>query len=280
MSAIAQDIAQDLVATKAPLGRARHAPGSIYTSAEIYAREKAKIFMKDWLCVGRVEEIENPGDYMTFKVTDEPIIVARATDGAIHAYRNSCAQRGLVVAKDSGNAMGSPGGFTCDYHGWSYDLTGQLVGAPFMEDVEDFDLTSCRLPPLQCDMWAGWIFVCFDGEAPPLADYLSSFADEFAVLGMGSCRLGNKQMWEVACNWKIMNENNHDLYHVHATHADTFGDAITHAGLKFNLGENGTISSFYSDAPLQPDRKSLFGPMPWLQDRPYEFACVGHLRPT
>ena len=265
-----------LTAARAPIRRARHSPGFIYTSEEIYAREKETIFMRDWLCVGRVDEIENPGDYMTFRVMDEPIIIARAADGAINAFRNSCAHRGLVVAKESGNTKG----FTCDYHGWSYDLTGKLVGAPFMEDVQDFDLSNCRLPPLMSDVWAGWVFVTFAADAPALADHLSEFADEFAVLGMGSCRTGNKQSWEVACNWKIMNENNHDLYHVQATHADTFGDAITHGGLKFNLTDGGRVSAFYSDAPLLPDRKSLFGPMPWMQDQPYEFACVGHLPPN
>ena len=84
-------------------------PGYIYTSEEIYRREKDKIFMKDWLCIARVEEVEKPGDYLTFTVMDEPLIIARATDGTVNAYRNSCAHRGLVVAKGSGNATG----FTC-----------------------------------------------------------------------------------------------------------------------------------------------------------------------
>ncbi len=273
---ITERLRHDIAATRAPLREARHAPAAIYTSPEIYALEKSKIFMRDWLCIARSEEIAKPGDYLTFMVMDEPIIITRDVGGSINVFRNACAHRGLVVAKGSGNAKG----FSCEYHGWRYDLAGRLVGAPFMDQVEGFDLSQCRLPPLGCDVWEGWIFVSFADDAPPLTEYLGEFADDFAMLGMGRCRAGYKQSWEVACNWKIMNENNHDLYHVQAVHADTFGDAITHAGLNFNLRDNGRISSFYSDAPLQSDRRLLFGRMPWMEDQPDEFACVGHLPPN
>ena len=249
---IAQSLAQDIAATKAPINRARHLPGYMYTSEEVYALEKEKIFMREWLCV------------------------ARAADGSINAYRNSCAHRGLVVAKGSGNAKG----FTCDYHGWSYDLAGQLVGAPFMDDVQDFDLSTCRLPPLRCEVWAGWVFVSFNADVGPLSDDVALFESEFSLLDMGSCRSGDKQVWDLACNWKIMDENNHDLYHIQATHAGTFGAGITTEGLGFNLHEGGRFSAFYNDPPLVPEGKSLFGAMPWMKQQPYDFACLGHMPPN
>ena len=270
------ELKRAIAATKAPLNRARHMPGYIYTSEEIYRLEKDKIFMKDWLCIARVEEVEKPGDYLTFTVMDEPLIIARATDGTVNAYRNSCAHRGLVVAKGSANAKG----FTCAYHGWSYDLTGQLVGAPFMDDVENFDLSTCRLAELQCDVWAGWVFVSFNPDAPPLGEHTAPFAEEFGVLQMGSCRTGVKQVWDLACNWKIMDENNHDLYHIQATQADTFGAGITNHEMGFNLHKDGRFSAFYKDPPLLPEGKTQFGAMPWMEDKPYDFACLGHLPPN
>ena len=274
--AVHSDLDRDIAATRAPINRARHAPGYIYTSQEIYELEKEKIFMKDWLCIARAEEVQNPGDYITFHIMDEPIIIARSADGTINAYRNSCAHRGLVVAKGSGNAKG----FTCEYHGWSYGLTGQLVGAPFMEDVEGFDLSTCRLPPLQCDVWAGWVFVSFNDDAPALADHMSAFDEEFSVLNMGGCRTGVKQVWDLPCNWKIMDENNHDLYHIQATHADTFGAGIANNELGFNLHEDGRFSAFYHDPPLLPGGETQFGAMPWMKDKPYDYASIGHMPPN
>ena len=274
--AITETLARDIAATKAPISRARHAPGYIYTSPDIYKLEKDKIFMKDWLCVARVEELENVGDFMTFEVMNEPIIIAHAANGSINAFRNSCAHRGLVVAKGSGNAKT----FSCEYHGWSYDLTGHLVGAPYMDEVQDFDLAGCRLAPLGCDIWAGWIFVTFNDQASALADDIAGWDEEFAVLGMGKCRSGFKQVWDLPCNWKIMDENNHDLYHIQATHADTFGAGITNEEMGFNLHEDGRFSAFYHDPPLLPEGSTQFGAMPWLKDKPYDFACLGHLPPN
>ena len=63
-------------ATRAPLRNARHLPGEIYTSPELFEREKEAIFMSQWVCVARVEEIEKPGDYLTFRVMGESVIAA------------------------------------------------------------------------------------------------------------------------------------------------------------------------------------------------------------
>ena len=88
----------DFGETRAALSKARHLPGYIYTSPEVYQLEKDKVFMKDWLCVGRMEEVENPGDYMALRVLDEPIIVARDTAGKVNAFANVCQHRGVEVA--------------------------------------------------------------------------------------------------------------------------------------------------------------------------------------
>ena len=58
-----------------PLVEARHAPGPVYASPEVYRLEVERLFRRDWLLVGREEELAEPGDYMTLRVADEPIIV-------------------------------------------------------------------------------------------------------------------------------------------------------------------------------------------------------------
>ena len=63
--------------TLPPRPQARHLPGHIYTSPEVFEREKRQIFLKDWLCVGRVEELEKPGDYLALRVVNEPVVVCR-----------------------------------------------------------------------------------------------------------------------------------------------------------------------------------------------------------
>ena len=275
--AVAEDLSlsRDLSETRAELGRARHLPGYVYDSPEVFALEKEKIFLKDWLALARVEEIEQPGDYMTFRVLGEPVVVCRDGEGAINAFANVCAHRGVEVASGEGNLKE----FSCPYHGWLYDLQGRLVGAPYMKEAAGFDPKSCRLTPLRCDEWRGWMFVNFDADAVPLAEFAAEYEKEFAFLHHEKTRLATKHVVDLDCNWKFVVENVQDFYHVQVLHLDTFGGHINIDDFVFNVKENGGFSSFYDAAPDTPDSKSLFGQMPWLADKPMSFAYTGYLPP-
>lgn len=266
----------DFAQTRASLQKARHLPGYVYTSPEIYQLEKEKIFMKDWLCVGRMEEIENPGDYIALRLLDEPIILARDNDGNVGAFANVCRHRGVEVASGSGNTQE----FSCPYHGWLYDLQGNLVGAPYMKEAEGFDPTSCQLTPLGFGEWRGWMFVNFDSNAAPLEEFIAEYEKEFAFLHHEKTRLATKHVVELDCNWKFVVENLQDFYHVQVLHLDTFGGHINIDDFVFNVKEKGGFSSFYDAAPDTPDSQSLFGQMPWLADKPMSFAYTGYLAPN
>ena len=262
--------------TRDSLENARHLPGYVYTSPEIYQREKEMIFMKDWLCVGRMEEVENPGDYMALRIMDEPIIVARDNDGNVGAFANVCKHRGVEVASGAGNLQE----FSCPYHGWLYDLQGKLIGAPYMKEAEGFDPTNCQLERLQFGEWRGWMFVNFDPNAGPLDKFVAEYEREFAFLQHDKTRLATKHVVNLDCNWKFVVENLQDFYHVQVLHLDTFGAHIDIDDFVFNVKENGGFSSFYDAAPDTPNSESLFGQMPWLADKPMSFAYTGFLAPN
>ena len=271
------DTIKDAVArTLNPLDEARHLPGAVYTSAEVLALEKERIFMRDWLCMARVEEIENPGDYMTFRVLGEPVLIARAEDGEINAFANVCRHRGVEVASGEGNVKE----FSCPYHGWLYDLKGNLQGVPFMKNVKDFDFKNCRLKTLKTGIWAGFVFVSFDPDVEPLEDFVKDFEAAFGMLKMEQCRLADKLVADLDCNWKLVVENFMDYYHVQTIHTETFGGAIDMAELDFEIKERGFFSSFYDAAPMVIGQKRLFGKMPWMAQHTESFACTGILAPN
>ena len=205
--------------TRQELRRASHAPGEIYTSREVFRREVEVYFKRDWLYVGRVEELAEPGDYVALRLIDEPVLVARDKNGALHACYNMCAHRGVEVAYGSGNTRS----FKCPYHGWVYGLDGRLTGAAYMDDSDEFDLKNCRLPPLRLEVWRGNMFINFDPQARPLGEALAEFEKDFAFLGWEKCRLANRIELELACNWKFVHENLMDFYHVGVLHAKSFG---------------------------------------------------------
>ena len=109
---MANRFAADIARTQAPLVQAHHLPGDFYTSPHTYGLEKERIFHKDWLCVGRVEEFAQPGDYCTLRIADEPIIVCRDDEGGLNAFYNVCRHRGTEVAVGQGNTPS----FQCPYH--------------------------------------------------------------------------------------------------------------------------------------------------------------------
>jgi phenylpropionate dioxygenase-like ring-hydroxylating dioxygenase large terminal subunit len=262
--------------TLKPISQARHAPGDIYASPEVFAMEKEKLFMKQWLCVGREEEVAKKGDYMTHSVMGEPIVIARNETGQVKAFYNQCQHRGVEVAQGSGNTRR----FMCPYHAWTYDLNGQLVGAQYMQESEGFDVKNCRLKQLKCETWHGWIYVNFDPNSGPLSDTVGFLEEAFGELRQQDCGLAFKFTLTMNCNWKLVYENQLDNYHVGVLHAATVGRHQASAERSFNLRPNGRLFVNYGSRPTTPDGVSLFGKMPWLEHQPDTFARTGFLPPN
>mgnify|MGYP001185425345 CR=1 FL=1 len=278
---------EEIAETRRGLHEARHLPGYIYTSPEIFAEEKERIFMVDWLCMARVEEFPNLGDYKTFDVMGDPIAIARGPDG-LSAFSNICAHRGVEVFQGQGNGKS----FSCPYHGWTYDLEGKLLGAPYMKENQSFDPKVCRLPPLKLDTWAGFVFVNFNMDAPPLSTHVADFAADFDFLRMGELRLApapvrpksegggrERGRGEQKCNWKLFVENIVDEYHMAVAHSTTNGRFLTDNS-KFTLHDNGGYMWEYDAGPSTLTGEALFDPIPWLVDQRERFSISGFLRPN
>src|SRR5436305_618846 len=108
-------------------------PFRLYSDADQYALEQERIFKgATWSYLCLAVEVRNPGDYFVTSVGETPVIVARTQAGELHAFVNRCAHRGsLLCLKRRGNTDG----ITCVYHGWSYDLAGNLTGVAFERGV-------------------------------------------------------------------------------------------------------------------------------------------------
>lgn len=266
----------DLDRARLPVERARHAPGFIYTCPEVFKAEKAEIFMRDWLCVGREEEIPNKGDYTALRILDEPLLIVRAENDEINAFSNICAHRGVEVAKGTGNRRA----LTCPFHGWTYDLQGRLIGAPGMKEVEQFDQSACRLPPVRLARWQGWMFVNFDDAARDFSEYVAQLEADFGYLRQEDCRLAVKTVSEVDCNWKLVVENLIDLYHVNVVHRRTNGRLFTRDAFRFSPRPRGGYVAEYNSGPSTFSSKPVFGRAPWLDGKPDDFSTAGLLAPN
>ena len=119
-----------------------------------------------------------PGDYFTCTVADEPLVVTRAEDGAIHAFSNVCRHRAGPVARGSGHRKA----LMCGYHGWTYGLDGRLQNTPEWDGVRCFEKEKQNLPAARVETWGPFLFVCLDPAAPPLSQVLGSIPAETSHL--------------------------------------------------------------------------------------------------
>jgi Rieske 2Fe-2S family protein len=164
--------------TRQPITSASHVPGAIYASDEVLQLEKQNIFMKEWLCVARVEEVENPGDFFTTRIIGEPVLLVRNAQGQVNAFANICLHRGVEIATGTGNTKQ----FSCPYHAWAYDLDGHLTSASFMRESKDFDPKTCRLKTIHSAVWAGWVFINFSPNPVPFQEAASEFMADVDLL--------------------------------------------------------------------------------------------------
>lgn len=215
MSLFTPELLASFDASVTDFTRARTMPPDIYTSEEFLAFEREAVFATQWQCVGRASRIPYVGDYFTAVVNNEPVIVSRAKDGAVHAFSSVCQHRGMQVADDNGNCTK----FTCPYHLWTYDLTGRLLGAPAMERTEGFDKLDFPLPALRVEEWLGFVFVHFDANAEPLAPTLATYEPDLDHYDLANAVCpGTFTLEDLPWNWKVMFENFNDGYHANKLH--------------------------------------------------------------
>jgi len=196
-------------------------PPQVYSSPDFLELERDEIFNREWICVGRSDEFEKPGDYRVTLVARDDVIILRDHDGTLRAMSNICLHRMMSLLDGEGNL---PGKISCPYHAWTYTLDGQLIGAPYMPD--DFDKRTCRLPQFSIEEWLGWVYVNLDPFAEPLSSRLAPMAKQLANYAVANYRqlFRVEEVWNT--NWKILFQNFMEPYHLFCVHTSTVEHAL------------------------------------------------------
>ena len=200
-----------------PLLEASTLPGDCYTSEAWYRREVETMFMKDWLLVGRTDQIPEPGDWFTEEIVGERVLVVRGTDGVVRAFSPSCRHRGALVAEGAGNCRS----FVCPYHEWTYGLDGALVGTPHAANIKSLDRDAHGLVPIRLEVWGGFMHVNFDADAADLMTFLGDLPEKLARYRPEELVHTRKKTYHLACNWKVYTENSIEVYHLQGVHGAT-----------------------------------------------------------
>jgi anthranilate 1,2-dioxygenase large subunit len=232
-------------------------PFRVYTDTEQYRLEQERIFKgPTWSYLCLASEIANPGDWVATTIGEVAVVVARDNDGAINAFVNRCAHRGSLLCLTH---KGHNKEITCIYHGWSYDLAGQLTSVAFARGVKgqggmapEFRKEDHNLQRLRVDELCGLVFGTFDDSVPDLETYLGPVVvggirrvldrEPAHIIGRSSQTLPN--------NWKLYAENVKDTYHASILHSFLTTFRINRLSMPGGLNIDESGGNHFSQAKL------------------------------
>ena len=202
----------ELIADRQP-GRALER--RFYTDVAIYELELERVVYRNWIVAGHQSELSEPGDFKVFEIGRESAILVRGSDGALRAFANVCRHRGSLVCLEP---SGHTDKFTCPYHGWMYDIDGQLVAARSM--ANGVDKNDLGLKPVSVDTIGGLILVCFSDDPPGLGGARADLAEPMALFDVENLKVAAQKRYDIPANWKLAIENYQECYHCATAHPE------------------------------------------------------------
>ena len=201
-----------------PFGESRMLPRAAYVDPAVFAWEQRHFFGGGWLCVGRSDQLPNPGDQRAEDAGEGSVLLVRGDDGALRAFANTCRHRGheLLPCGQTANAKA----IVCPYHSWAYSLRGGLRAAAGFRHQPGFVDADWGLAELPVTEWHGLVWVGGSGRAAPLPESLGTLEDLVAPYEPERLVVAGRHEYETAANWKILSENYHECYHCPAIHPE------------------------------------------------------------
>jgi phenylpropionate dioxygenase-like ring-hydroxylating dioxygenase large terminal subunit len=195
-----------------------------YVSADYAHLARDRLWRRSWQQVGRVDELAEVGDFLTYEILDDSIIVVRTGAESFAAYHNVCPHRGrrlVDVAPGERNATGKRRMFVCGFHGWRFGLDGVCNHIREQDDWQGaLTPDNTRLAGVKVDTWGGWLWINMDPECVPLAEWLDPVPEMLAPFQLENMRYRWRKWVVFDCNWKVAMEAFNETYHVDVTHPE------------------------------------------------------------
>jgi len=205
-----------------PLAEASTIPATWYTDQRIFELEKQTVFSQNWQFAARLDQLNNPGDFVTTEIAGEPMVVVRGSDQQLRAFFNVCRHHAAAVMTE---CEGNSAQMRCPYHGWTYSLEGELKGTPDFSGVANFDRAANGLVQVAAGVCEKWVFARVGGPAlnesgAQLEEFLGAeFIGHLHSLDLRNLHWFAGRRYELNCNWKVFVDNYLDGgYHVPHLH--------------------------------------------------------------
>jgi choline monooxygenase len=191
-------------------------PAQCYTSS-LYHEIDVDLFIKGhWQLVAHESQLLAVGDQIVESICGIPIVIVRSDETTVKAFYNVCKHRAGPVAKTNTNSKV----LRCQYHGWTYDLNGQLKVAPEMKSTPSFELANYQLAPILVECWNGFIFIALNEPSHTVDNLLAGVADLIKPISFEDMQFSHRQEYIIDCNWKVYMDNYLEGYHLPVVHPE------------------------------------------------------------
>lgn len=203
----------------------------VYVSRDVFRLEMKHLFRNAWIYVGHDSQTPNKGDYYSTAVGDQPLLMARHTDGTVRLMYNRCPHKGTQIVIDTRGNTGKF--FRCPYHAWSFKTDGSLLAIPLKKGYENTGFENSRSSKGMTTVenvknYRGFIFARLSETGP---DFDEFFGDSLSSLDNMIDRspegrlevVGSPLRYMHHCNWKMLVENQTDTCHPMVAHESSAG---------------------------------------------------------
>ena len=227
---------------------------------EAFEAEREAVFRRQWLNVGRVELIPEPGDFFVkdIEVCHASVLTTRGPDNVIRSFHNMCSHRAnQVVWQKRGKRRNR---FVCPFHGWAFDAKGKLVNMTDESNFFNVDKAKLGLTEIQTATWKGFIFIRLDPQDDQsLQAYLSPVAK--ALKDYPFAELTRREWYAVEekVNWKVLLDAQLEGWHVPFLHKNSLARSTSAAGM---LLRHSILEVLGPHALLGTEPPPVFNPTP------------------
>jgi choline monooxygenase len=185
-----------------------------YTSQKFYDLELTELFENHWQFVAHVDELSNVGDFVVCQIGKVPLVVLRNEQQELKAFHNVCRHRAGPLATENGNGKV----LRCKYHGWTYQLDGQLKSAPEMQTTKNFEICQHKLPTAYVCEWQGLVFAAINKPTVSVDTLLDGIVERIKPIELSQLSFSHRDEYLVDCNWKVYMDNYLEGYHLPHVH--------------------------------------------------------------
>ncbi|MGC6471397.1 MAG: aromatic ring-hydroxylating oxygenase subunit alpha [Parvibaculales bacterium] len=209
-------------------------PADIFFDPALFVREKELLFRTTPQPIAFSAEIPEPNCFLALEVLDIPVVLTRNQNGVLKAYLNACPHRGGKIACGAGQKKL----LTCEFHGWSFSPDGDLVARP-QEDCFSSDKSEHGLSELPVAEHCGIVVLGLNQSVrvdPEQAGF-ESIVEELSDYSLHKYKSLDRRTYEVAANWKLVNDLSLESYHFPVLHRDSVATVLSASSVFDTFGQ-------------------------------------------